>query len=113
MCHLAHTFNMRTKLRFTDDEWAELARKAEVLYPGRGLTHMITLEINKHLRKIGVLDNSFNNSCTPPDKEIIMQPRPYTIPDDLIDVMECVCNKKRIGVASYISRYVLQKHLDG
>ena len=96
---------MITKISLAENEWAEIEKKAEALYPGKGVTYMITMELSRHMKKqVG--------PCQPISESPEMYPRPYRVPEDMLPTIKCICRNKKISVSSFIARVVLYKHLD-
>lgn len=97
---------MHTDIRITDKELEEINAIAQRLYPGKGLTHLITMELHKHIRIRGGIKACDNT------KESKKIRKTFIVPETLVNPLVCVCEEKKISVTTFIMRYILYPHLD-
>jgi hypothetical protein len=102
MGRLPHLFMTHTHIRTTEDELNELKTIADRIYPGKGLTHLINVELRKHIRIKG--DGKIKDG-----KKVRVH---YVVPDNLTKPLNQLCSEKKISVSMFITRYILYPHLD-
>lgn len=94
---------MGLSITLTNEEWDKLY----ALHPNKSIAYIITNGLRKHVLSEGALDAI----CAPSELKVIRVTKSYTIPEDLIQPITCICEKKQISFSSFIARYILHPYL--
>lgn len=96
---------IKATLWYTSEVWQIISKKAEELHPGKGVTHMINVALQKEVHRSKL-------SCEPCTFEKAEKVQLcYAIPDNLIEGVRCLCKRWSITPAALISRIAIEPHL--
>lgn len=94
----------KTTLWYTPEIWKILEERAEALHPGRGVTYMINIALQKEVHA--------KDARTPCAYEKVDKVQMcYAIPENLIESVDCLCKRWSITPATLIAKLAIEPHL--